>query len=75
MILDPIGTLISLLTSFGVAAMIALSLNLEYGLGGIPNFGKALFVSIGACTGRHYLHAGCCRCWRGRPRPIHAARA
>ncbi|MFZ1771613.1 MAG: branched-chain amino acid ABC transporter permease [Caldilinea sp.] len=50
MILDPIGTLISLLTSFGVAAMIALSLNLEYGLGGIPNFGKALFVSIGAYT-------------------------
>ncbi len=50
MILDPIGTLISLLTAFGIAAMIALSLNLEYGLGGIPNFGQALFVSIGAYT-------------------------
>ena len=50
MILDPISTLIALLTSFGIAAMIALSLNLEYGLGGIPNFGKALFVSIGAYT-------------------------
>lgn len=50
MILDPIGTLLALLTAFGIAAMIALSLNLEYGLGGIPNFGKALFVSIGAYT-------------------------
>jgi branched-chain amino acid transport system permease protein len=28
----------------------ALSLNLEYGLTGVPNFGKALFVSIGAYT-------------------------
>lgn len=28
----------------------ALSLNLEYGLAGIPNFGQALFVSIGAYT-------------------------
>jgi branched-chain amino acid transport system permease protein len=28
----------------------ALSLNLEYGVAGVPNFGKALFVSIGAYT-------------------------
>ena len=39
----------ALLTTFGIAAMIALSLNLEYGLGGVPNFGQALFVSVGAC--------------------------
>ncbi|MBW7881326.1 MAG: branched-chain amino acid ABC transporter permease [Caldilineaceae bacterium] len=50
MIFDPAGTTITLLTLFGIAAMIALSLNLEYGLAGIPNFGKALFVSIGAYT-------------------------
>jgi len=48
--IDPVATLLSLLTTFGIAAMIALSLNLEYGLGGVPNFGKALFVSIGAYT-------------------------
>ena len=46
--LDLTATIIALLTFFGISAMIALSLNLEYGLTGIPNFGKALFVSIGA---------------------------
>src|SRR5262249_14969617 len=44
------GTAITLLTFFGIYAIIALSLNLEYGLTGIPNFGKALFVSLGAYT-------------------------
>ncbi len=48
MTLDLTATLIALATYFGISAMIALSLNLEYGLTGIPNFGKALFVSIGA---------------------------
>ena len=48
MTLDLTATIIALLTFFGISAMIALSLNLEYGLTGIPNFGKALFVSIGA---------------------------
>jgi branched-chain amino acid transport system permease protein len=46
--IDLLATLIALLTFFGISAMIALSLNLEYGLTGIPNFGQALFVSIGA---------------------------
>lgn len=50
MIVDPVATLFALLTTFGIAAMIALSLNLEYGLGGVPNFGQALFVAIGAYT-------------------------
>ena len=50
MIVDPVATLLALLTTFGIAAMIALSLNLEYGLGGVPNFGQALFVAIGAYT-------------------------
>jgi branched-chain amino acid transport system permease protein len=48
--IDLFGSLISLLTFFGISAIIALSLNIEYGVGGIPNFGKALFVSIGAYT-------------------------
>ena len=45
-----LATAISLLTFFGIAAVMALSLNLEYGLAGIPNFGQAMFVSIGAYT-------------------------
>ncbi|HVO42937.1 MAG TPA: branched-chain amino acid ABC transporter permease, partial [Aggregatilineales bacterium] len=48
--IDLPATIIALLTFFGIAAIIALSLNLEYGLTGIPNFGKAMFVSIGAYT-------------------------
>ena len=48
--IDVPATIIALLTFFGISAIIALSLNLEYGLTGIPNFGKAMFVSIGAYT-------------------------
>ena len=48
--IDLLATTIALLTFFGISALIALSLNLEYGIAGIPNFGQALFVSIGAYT-------------------------
>ena len=48
--IDIIATLIALTTFFGISALMALSLNLEYGVAGIPNFGKALFVSLGAYT-------------------------
>lgn len=48
--IDLVATSIALLTFFGIYAIIALSLNLEYGLSGVPNFGKAMFVSIGAYT-------------------------
>ena len=48
--IDPVATTVALLTFFGIAAMIALSLNIEYGVAGIPNFGQALFVAIGAYT-------------------------
>lgn len=44
------ATLVALLTFYGIAALLALSLNLEYGLAGIPNFGQAVFVSVGAYT-------------------------
>jgi branched-chain amino acid transport system permease protein len=48
--IDLAATGVALLTFFGISAIMALSLNLEYGVGGVPNFGKALFVSIGAYT-------------------------
>lgn len=48
--IDLLSTTIALLTFFGISALMALSLNLEYGIAGIPNFGQALFVSIGAYT-------------------------
>ena len=55
MTVDLIATGLALLTFFGISAIMALSLNLEYGVAGIPNFGKALFVSIGAyCAGVTY---------------------
>jgi branched-chain amino acid transport system permease protein len=48
--IDLMATAIALITFFGISALMALSLNLEYGLAGIPNFGKALFISLGAYT-------------------------
>jgi len=48
--IDIVATTIALLTYFGIFSLMAISLNLEYGVAGIPNFGKALFVSIGAYT-------------------------
>jgi branched-chain amino acid transport system permease protein len=48
--LDLAATLIAVLTVFGISALMALSLNLEYGVAGVPNFGQVLFVSIGAYT-------------------------
>lgn len=44
------ATALALSTFFGISALMALSLNLEYGVAGIPNFGQSLFVSIGAYT-------------------------
>ena len=35
---------------FGLYAIVALSLNIEYGYGGIPNFGRAFAVLMGALT-------------------------
>jgi branched-chain amino acid transport system permease protein len=48
--IDYISTTIAILTFFGIWSLMAISLNIEYGVAGIPNFGKALFVSIGAYT-------------------------
>ena len=55
--IDLTATAIALLTFFGISALMALSLNLEYGVAGVPNFGQVLFVSIGAYTaGLTYTH-------------------
>ncbi len=40
----------SILLWFGIYTILSLSLNIEYGYGGIPNFGKALAVLVGAFT-------------------------
>lgn len=50
MSIDLLATTVALLTFFAISGLMALSLNLEYGVAGIPNFGKALFVSVGAYT-------------------------
>ncbi len=43
-------TLTTILLWFGVYAIVALSLNIEYGFGGIPNFGRAFALLIGAIS-------------------------
>jgi branched-chain amino acid transport system permease protein len=45
--IDILGILTSFATFLGVYAILALSLNLEYGYAGQPNFGKVLFYSVG----------------------------
>ena len=48
--IDITATAVAILTLFGIYSLMAISLNLEYGVAGVPNFGKALFISIGAYT-------------------------
>lgn len=42
------GLIINILFWFGMYLIVSLSLNMEYGYGGIPNFGKAISVLVGA---------------------------
>jgi branched-chain amino acid transport system permease protein len=42
---------LSLVTLFGLYLAISVSLNLEYGYGGIPNFGEMLYIAAGASIG------------------------
>ncbi len=42
------GILAQWLTYFAIYGIMALSFNIEYGFTGIPNFGKVLFVAVGA---------------------------
>lgn len=50
MAFNPESFVIEIGLSFGIYAILALSLNLEMGYTGIPNFGKVLFVAAGAAT-------------------------
>jgi branched-chain amino acid transport system permease protein len=46
---DPLlSAYVSFLSYFGIFAILSLSLNLEYGFGGQPNFGKVAFYATGA---------------------------
>ncbi len=42
------GLILNILLWFGMYLIVSLSLNIEYGYGGIPNFGKALSVLVGS---------------------------
>ncbi len=42
------GLILNILLWFGLYLIVSLSLNMEYGYGGIPNFGKAISVLVGA---------------------------
>ena len=44
------GIVVQYLILFAAYAIMSLSFNMEYGFGGIPNFGKVLFVGLGAYT-------------------------
>ena len=47
---EVVGLIISFATFLGIYALLGLSLNLEYGYAGLPNFGQVLFYAIGAFT-------------------------
>jgi branched-chain amino acid transport system permease protein len=50
MAFDILGFVISFASVYGIFALLALSLNLEYGYAGQPNFGQVLFFGIGSFT-------------------------
>lgn len=45
---DILGFAISLATNMGIFVILSISLNLEYGFAGLPNFGKVAFYGLGA---------------------------
>ena len=45
--MDVLGFLVQYLAVAGVYALLAISMNIEYGWAGIPNFGKAAFIAAG----------------------------
>ncbi|HEV2120465.1 MAG TPA: hypothetical protein VGS11_10245, partial [Candidatus Bathyarchaeia archaeon] len=48
---DFIGFAISFASFYGIYAILGISLNLEYGFGGQPNFGQVLFFGLGGVVG------------------------
>jgi len=54
--IDIVSFLVFLGIIFCVFLAISLTLNLEFGLTGIPNFGKAMFVSVGGAVGGSFAY-------------------
>jgi branched-chain amino acid transport system permease protein len=48
---DLVSALIALLIPFCIYVVLSLTLNLEFGYAGVPNFGKVLFVAAGGAFG------------------------
>ena len=48
---DFIGFAISFASFYGIYAILGISLNLEYGFAGQPNFGQVLFFGLGGVVG------------------------
>jgi branched-chain amino acid transport system permease protein len=48
MVFDFYGAGLSVATFFGIYALLSLSLNFQYGVSGLPNFGQVLFYGMGA---------------------------
>ena len=48
---DIVGFAITFASVYGIYAIMGISLNLEYGYGGQPNFGQVLFFGLGAIVG------------------------
>jgi len=56
--MDPLIYILDIIVFFGIFAIVALSLNLEYGFTGLGNFGKVGFFLIGAYTYALLIEAG-----------------
>jgi len=56
--LDPLIYILDIIVFIGIFAIVALSLNLEYGFTGLGNFGKVAFFLIGAYTYALLIEAG-----------------
>jgi branched-chain amino acid transport system permease protein len=48
---DYVGFIIAFASIYGIYAILGISLNLEYGYAGQPNFGQVLFYGLGAFVG------------------------
>ncbi len=61
-----LSIVVAFFTFYAIYTILALSMNLEYGFGGLPNFGKVFFYSAGAYTAAALVSglAGS-NCWGG----------
>lgn len=56
--MDPLIYILDIIVFIGIFAIVALSLNLEYGFAGLGNFGKVAFFLVGAYTYALFVQAG-----------------